>query len=90
MSWTPKQTEELKKQLASLNKLLGGKPAQWNSQQPNKGSGKGARRGGRRQELPLPTEEGWPKSNIYTRHSCGFRTWNPADVLSKFCAWSQI
>eukprot|EP00971_Amphidinium_carterae_P048797 961711-Amphidinium_carterae.1 len=35
MSWIPKQTEEIKKQLASLNKLLGGKLAQWNSQQPN-------------------------------------------------------
>eukprot|EP00971_Amphidinium_carterae_P077860 1540077-Amphidinium_carterae.1 len=44
MSWTPRQTELLKKQLAGLGKLLGGKPVQWNSQQPNKGQGKGTHR----------------------------------------------
>eukprot|EP00971_Amphidinium_carterae_P190318 3777334-Amphidinium_carterae.1 len=55
MSWTPKQTEQIKKQLAELGKMLGGKPAQWNSQQPNKGQGKGTRRGSGRQRTS-PTD----------------------------------
>eukprot|EP00971_Amphidinium_carterae_P278101 5520347-Amphidinium_carterae.2 len=41
MSWPPRQTEQIKKQRMDLSKLLGGKPAKWNLQQPKKGQGKG-------------------------------------------------
>eukprot|EP00971_Amphidinium_carterae_P030934 608824-Amphidinium_carterae.1 len=60
MSWTPRQTDVLKKQLADLGRLLGGKPANWNPQQPNKGEAKGTPRGGGRQKSDK--SDGWPKA----------------------------
>eukprot|EP00971_Amphidinium_carterae_P015275 301366-Amphidinium_carterae.1 len=75
MSWTPKQTEQIKQQLAALSKMLGGKPAQWNSQQTNKGQGKGICRGG-----------GWQKSDKsdgwYCKH-CEFYNFGYRPVCFK-------
>eukprot|EP00971_Amphidinium_carterae_P288328 5724157-Amphidinium_carterae.1 len=64
MSWTPRQTDLIKNQLADLGKLLGGKRAKWDSPQPNTGQGKGTRRVGGRQKSD--TSNGW-----YCKH-CEF------------------
>eukprot|EP00971_Amphidinium_carterae_P105796 2095149-Amphidinium_carterae.1 len=55
MSCAPGDLAAIKKQLASLEKKLGSKPA--GTQQPNKGGGKGTRRGGGRRNAD--TSEGW-------------------------------
>eukprot|EP00971_Amphidinium_carterae_P233348 4631486-Amphidinium_carterae.1 len=49
MSCTAKQAAAIMKKLATLEKQLGNKPA--GTQQPNKGSGKGTRRGGGRRAI---------------------------------------
>eukprot|EP00971_Amphidinium_carterae_P085206 1685746-Amphidinium_carterae.2 len=76
MSWTPRQTELLKKQLMGLGKLLGGKPARRIPQQPNKGQGKGTCRGGGRQISDK--SDGW-----YCKH-CEFYNFGYRPVCFRY------